>query len=246
MTSPRRFPPPLLIALLGVLAHCASLGADTWQSLFDGRTLEGWEQVAGAAPYAVRDGAIVGTTVADSPNSFLATKKTFGDFILELEFRQDAPSNSGVQFRSLLGPDGGGGRVTGYQSEIDPTSRRWTAGIYDEARRGWVYPVELNPAAKDLYQPGRWNHLRIEAIGPSLRTFLNGMPVAHLIDAVTAEGFIALQVHSIRDPAEAGRHTFWRNLRIQTENLSPRPVDPDLFIRNLIPNHLSEAERAQD
>ncbi len=218
--------------------------AGEWRSLFNGKDLSGWERINGNAPYTVHDGAIVGTTIAGSPNSFLATTETFGDFILELEFKLETAMNSGVQFRSLSSPDYRNGRVHGYQSEIDPSNRGWTAGIYDEARRGWLYPVDYNPKAKTLYQHGHWNHLRVEAIGNSLRTFLNGFPVAHVIDDMTAEGFIALQVHSIGDESQAGRKIMWRNIRIQTEDLSPSPVE-DIFIRNLIPNHLSDAERQQ-
>lgn len=218
-----------------------------WRPLFNGRNLQGWERVNGSAPYTVVDGAIVGTAVHDSPNSFLATTDTYGDFILELEFKQDEPAfNSGVMFRALSKPEYRDGRVHSYQCEIDPSPRAWTGGIYDEARRGWLYPVNLNPRAKSVYMLGEWNHLRIEAIGNSLRTFLNGIPVAHVIDDMTAEGFIALQVHSISADSDlAGKRTHWRNIRIQTENLQPAPLEKDMFIRNLIPNHLSDAERAQ-
>ncbi len=229
-------------------AACLSLtmaSAGPWKPLFNGRDLDGWKVVNGQAPYAVQDGAIVGSTVAGSPNSFLATEQNYGDFILEYEVMQDVgPTNSGVQFRSESRADVQDGRVHGYQCEIDPSDRGWTGGIYDEARRGWLYPVSLNPRAVTLYQYGRWNHFRIEAIGSSLRTWLNGMPVSHVIDDMTLSGFIALQVHSVRGPDQAGRRIHWRNIRIQTEDLRPAPVD-DIFIRNMIPNNLSEAEKAQ-
>lgn len=230
-------------ALLLTAAALPLLAAAEWRSLFNGEDLSGWERVNGSAPYTVLDGAIVGTTVTGSPNSFLATTETFDDFVLELEFKQTGGhSNSGVQFRSNQDPQRNG-RVYGYQSEIDPSERRFTAGIYDEAGRGWLYPVSLNPRAQTLYQYGRWNHLRIEAIGDSLRTWLNGVPVAHLIDDASPSGFIALQVHSIRGPQLADRRIHWRNIRINT-NPQKAPVD-DIFIRNLIPNHLSEAEAQQ-
>lgn len=230
-----------LLAFSGLLA--APLVAGEWVSLFNGRDLTGWKQLNGTAPYTVVDGCIVGTTVPGSPNSFLATEKIYGDFIFECEFRQDGgPSNSGVQFRGLTKEDG---RVHGYQSEIDPTARAWTAGIYDEARRGWLYPVDLNPRAQSAYLYGRWNHLRIEAIGPSIRTWVNGIPVSHIIDDMTPAGFLALQVHGIgKHDDEAGRRDYWRNLRIQTTDLHPAPLDGQ-FIRNLIPNQLSNAERTQ-
>jgi len=123
--------------------------------LFDGKTLMGWKAVAGAAPYKVEDGMIVGTMTKGTPNSFLITEKEYGDFILELDVKLEGEStNSGIQTRSHLKPEGNNGKglVFGRQVEIDPTPRAWTGGIYDEARRLWLYPLELNSAAKPLYK----------------------------------------------------------------------------------------------
>lgn len=233
------------VVTTALIASVASTYAGPWETLFNGKDLTGWRQLNGTAPYAVVEGAIVGTSEAGSPNSFLATEKNYGDFILEFDVRQDvAPTNSGVQFRSLSDPAVNKGRVHGYQFELDPSPRGWTGGIYDEGRRGWLYPGSLNPAAHDLYEFGRWNHVRVEAIGHSLRTWVNGVAVAHVIDDATASGFIALQVHMVNKPEEAGRRIAWRNLRIQTTDLHASPPD-DVFIRNMIPNDVSAAERAQ-
>jgi hypothetical protein len=236
----------ILLLALGASPLASPVSAGLWEPLFNGKDLSGWRQVAGTAPYTVVDGAIVGTTVPGSPNSFLATEKTYRDFVFECEVkREGGPSNSGVQFRSESRPGFENNRVHGYQLEIDPSPRAWTGGIYDEARRGWLYPVTLNPRAQTAYQYGRWNLLRIEAIGPSIRTWVNGIPVAHVIDDETPEGFFALQVHSIGDRvAEAGRRILFRNLRIQTTDLRPSPPDA-IFIRGTSPNAVSEAERAQ-
>ncbi|MFO1447899.1 MAG: DUF1080 domain-containing protein [Opitutaceae bacterium] len=239
--------PALRPVLLGsAFALAPAVLAGPWEPLFDGKTLTGWKQLGGAAPYAVVDGAIVGTTVSGTPNSFLATEKSFGDFIFECEMRQEGGgTNSGVQFRSESRPDYQSGRVHGYQLEIDPTPRAWSGGIYDEGRRGWLYPGTLNPSARDLYQLERWNHLRIEAIGTSIRTWINGVPVAHVIDDLTPKGFIALQVHSVgNQPGQAGRRILWRNLRIQTSELTASPADA-LYVRNLMPNAISAVEKAQ-
>lgn len=238
-----RFAGSSVVAALCLASPAAEAG--DWTPLFNGRDLTGWRQVNGSAPYTVVDGAIVGTTVPGSPNSFLATEKTYGDFVFECEVLQEGgPSNSGVQFRSASRPDYQDGRVHGYQVDIDPSPRAWTGGVYDEARRGWLYPGDLNPRGRTAYQYGRWNLLRIEAIGPSIRTWVNGIPVAHVIDALEPGGFIALQVHSIAKAEEAGRRVHFRNLRIQTADLQPAPSD-DLFIRGTIPNQLADAERAQ-
>jgi hypothetical protein len=245
----RMIPAPVRTFLLSVLVTglmAARLAAGPWEPLFNGKDLTGWKVVNGTAPYVVTDGTIVGTTVAGSPNSFLATGKNYGEFIFECEVKQDVgPSNSGIMFRALSTSDYMEGRVHGYQLEIDPSQRAWTGGIYDEARRGWFYPGTLNPSGRNAYRYGEWNHLRIEAIGPSLRTWVNGVAVAHVVDALTPSGFIALQVHGIGNRSEdAGRTISWRNLRIQTVDLQPSQPDT-IFIRNLVPNTLTDAERIQ-
>jgi hypothetical protein len=237
----------LLTVALGTVAGAAKPDIARAQTteLFDGRSLQGWKQLGGAAEYKVVDGAIVGTARPDTPNSFLVTEQSYGDFVLEFEVRQDGgPTNSGVQFRSQSSPEFQNGRVHGYQTDIDPSPRRWSGGIYDEAQRGWLYTAELNPQAKSLYKYGEWNRYRVEAIGPRLRVWINGGPAADVIDGALASGFIGLQVHSISGPEEAGRSVSWRNLRLQTEKLTPSP-QMDIFIRNLLPNDLHAEEKAQ-
>jgi hypothetical protein len=175
-----------------------------------------------------------------TPNSFLVTEEEFGDFILELDIKlEGAETNSGVQTRSHVNDKG---RVYGRQVEIDPTPRAWSGGIYDEARRMWLYPVDLNESAKTLYKPEEYNHLRIEAIGDETKTWLNGVPVAYVIDTLDPTGFIALQVHSIPDRL-AGKKVYFKNIRIQTENLKPKEFPADVHIVNLKTNNLSMAEQ---
>ena len=210
--------------------------------LFNGKDLSGWKQLNGKAKFSVENGEIVGTTVFGEPNSFLATQKDYGDFILELEYKVDSTMNSGVQFRSESIPDYQNGRVHGYQFEIDPSKRGWTGGIYDEGRRDWLYTMDLNPAAKTAFRQGQWNKVKIECIGNNLRTWVNGVPCAYVIDNMTPKGFIALQVHQINKKEDEGRKIRWRNIRIQTENLKPSPYN-GIFVVNLIPNTLSEAEK---
>jgi hypothetical protein len=227
-----------------VLSACTNVANEGWVDLFNGNDLTGWKQLNGEAKYHVEDGMIVGTTVANTPNSFLATEKTFSDFILEVEMLLVDDFNSGIQFRSESRPDYMNGRVHGYQCEVDPSPRAWSAGIYDEARRNWLYPLDLNPDAKTAFKMNEWNLYRIECIGPDIKTFLNGVPCAHLIDDMTPEGFIALQVHSIRDETMAGRQIKWRNIRIKTSNLQTSP-NKGVYVVNMIPNYLSEAEKEQ-
>ncbi|MFW5822175.1 MAG: 3-keto-disaccharide hydrolase [Tangfeifania sp.] len=232
------------IAGLFILNGCATKNDDGWTELFNGKDLTGWKQLNGEAKFEAVDGMIVGTTVANTPNSFLCTEENYSDFVLELEMFLEEDFNSGMQIRSESNPDYMDGRVHGYQCEVDPSDRAWSAGIYDEARRGWLYPVELNPEAKMAFKDGEWNHYRIECIGPSIRTWLNGVPVAHLIDDMTPEGFIGLQVHSIGDETMAGRRIMWKNIRIKTENLEPSPNE-GIYVVNMLPNNLSDAEKEQ-
>ncbi|MDQ2657411.1 MAG: DUF1080 domain-containing protein, partial [Bacteroidota bacterium] len=225
-----------------LLSYAFSLSAqEKWIDLFNGKNLSGWKQLNGKAKYEVSNGEIVGITVYGEPNSFLVTEQLYGDFILELDFRLDADMNSGIQFRSESNPDYQDGRVHGYQFEIDPSSRAWTGGIYDEARRGWLYPLEYNPPGKKACEAGDWNHARLECIGDVIRIWVNGIPTANLVDSMTPRGFIALQVHSVRTQEESGQQVRWRNIRIQTQNLKPSPPD-SIFVVNRVPNTLSAQE----
>lgn len=229
--------------MLGTSLTIAQAQNTKWQNLFNGKDLKGWKQLNGKAKYEVVNGEIVGTTVANTPNSFLTTEKNYGDFIFEVELLVDNSMNSGIQFRSESKADYMNGRVHGYQAEVDPSDRAYSGGLYDEARRGWLYPMDVNPKGKTAFKKGEWNKYRIECIGNSIRTWVNGVPTASLIDDLTPSGFIALQVHSIGKNDEPGKQIRWRNIRIQTEGLKPAATN-DIYVVNMIPNHLSAAEKA--
>lgn len=231
-----------IIPLIFLLLPGLFLSAQHWKPLFNGKDFTGWKQLNGKAKYTIENGVIVGTTVFGEPNSFLATEKDYGDFVLEFEYQVDSTMNSGVQFRSESRPDFKNGRVHGYQCEIDPSKRGWTGGIYDEARRDWLYTMDLNPAAKPAFKQRQWNKVKIECIGDNLRTWVNGIPAAYVIDNMTPKGFIALQVHAINKKEDEGRQIRWRKLRIQTEGIRASPYN-NMFIVNLIPNNVSEAEK---
>jgi len=218
-----------------------------WRELFDGKALAGWSVHSGTAKYFVEgagtaDAAIVGEAVAGSPNSFLCSDEALGDFELELEFRVDPLLNSGVQLRSEIGDDD---RVRGYQSEIDMDPARdrwWSAGLYEEAKRGWLDPREGEPRARGavfteqgrtVSRPEGWNALRVVARGPEMTTWLNGELRAQLRDSATARGVIALQVHGVgNDATKIGKQVRFRKLRLR-ELPPPEPC-----------NVLTDAERA--
>lgn len=232
----------LILCFLGGNAQYEVEGE--WRELFNGTDLNGWKILNGQADFEVKDGVIIGTSVYGEKSSFLTTNEEYSDFILELELLVDPTVNSGIQFRSHSILDYQDGRVHGYQMEIDPSDRAYSGGIYDEGRRGWLYPLDLNEKAKKAFKNNQWNHYRIECIGNTMRTWVNGISSAHLVDELTPSGFIALQVHAIYDKEDEGKQIRFRNIKIQTENLQPSAPD-DTFVLNLLPNNLSLQERTQ-
>ncbi len=220
----------MAMALTFSAAAAAPAADDGFVPLFDGKTLAGWVQRGGKAKYRVENGEIVGTSVPKTPNSFLCTEKEYGDFVLEVDFKVNPALNSGVQIRSEFVPEGkdvtsagkkvsggkagSGGKVFGYQVEIDPAARAWSGGIYDEGRRGWLNNLEKNEPARKAFKQNEWNTFRVECKGDSIKTQINGVPAADLKDGATPKGLIALQVHGVgekTDPLEVR----WRNVKIK-------------------------------
>ena len=232
----------MLLGTLVLLSIAASAGAGQWVDLFDGKTLNGWTIHSGFAKYVVEDGAILGTAVKGSPNSFLCTDKEYGDFILEFEVKCDPKLNSGVQIRSQIaekemffvfrGRDGEPAtrrvppdRVYGYQVEI-ASSPGSSGGIYDEARRGFFLAgVGDSPEAASALKNNEWNKYRIECKGSSIKTSINGIACADLKDSMDAKGTIGLQVHGVGKDFQP-YEVRWRNIRI-------RELDPDEVIEKL-------------
>jgi len=139
--------------IAGALLVLASLQDGGWVDLFDGKSLDGWEQKNGSATYRVEDGCIVGKTTEGSPNSFLTTKKSYGDFELKFEVKVDDELNSGVQIRSASKPDYKEGQVHGPQVEI---AINGTAGfIFGEGLKfGWLSEDRSNAAAQAAFKKG--------------------------------------------------------------------------------------------
>lgn len=229
-----------LLCLLGAVglllpASSHSSGAETVEVLFDGRTLDGWQNFGGGKFY-VEDGVIVGESLPGYPNSFLATAKQYDNFELEVDFMIDPLINSGIQIRSgvhaettaatrwggRLKPDGSKdlrkvswekGRFWGYQVEIDPSEKCWTGSLYEEAGRGFLHaPV----STATVYRSGEWNHFRIVADGSRIQTWLNGVPVIDLQDNLTPTGYIALQLHGVAHFKEKiGQKVRWKNISLR-------------------------------
>ena len=240
--------------------------ADGWRELFNGRDLAGWSVHSGSARFHVEEGVVVGESVAKSGNTFLCSDESFDDFELTLEYDVDPALNSGVQIRSeffrrafTLAIDGKSipipaDRVHGYQVEIDMDPARdrwWSGGLYDEARRGWLDPVDEKSArglafteqGRRVSRPGQWNELRIVADGPEMTTWLNGELRAHVSDRLTPRGHLALQVHGVGDDAaHVGLKVRFRNVRLRSLHPStPAPLASEGDGET--PNTLSDAEK---
>jgi Domain of Unknown Function (DUF1080) len=185
--------------LIAVVALLALAQDDGWLPLFDGRSLDGWEQKNGTATYRAEDGCIVGKTTEGSANSFLCTQKSYGDFELKFEVKVDDELNSGVQIRSASKPDVDNGRVHGPQVEI---AINGDAGyIYGEGlKTGWITDERKDPGARAAFKKGEWNKYRVLAEGKTIKTWINDVPVTTTVDEKTnmLSGFIGLQVHGIK------------------------------------------------
>jgi hypothetical protein len=222
-----------------MVSGCVSPQDDKWLQMFNGKDLNGWIVKGGAMKFYFDKNELVGEVVPGEPNGFLCSEKNYRNFILEYEFLPNAKLNSGVQIRGQSKTEYLNGRVHGMQVEIDPSSRSWTGGIYDEARRGWLYPLNENEPARLAYKSSDWNHIRVEAIGDTIKTWLNDIPSSFLVDNTDTTGFIAFQVHTVRNiPENIGLNIKFRNVRIITEN-------PERFARkanigiaqiNVVPN----------
>jgi hypothetical protein len=209
---------PLLSALglLGLGLACAAAGSPSLLALDPDAPLAGFRALGDASfTYVEADASLAGRGVDLPRNSFLVSEQTFGDFELELDVRIEAGGNSGVQVRSAVDweADDGHGRLWGYQVEVDSSERAWSGGLYDEGRRGWLADLSENPAAREAFVVGEWNHYRIRCEGPRIRTWVNGVPAVDYTDAgpdLTLEGHLAFQVHG-------GQRSVvdWRDVRLR-------------------------------
>ncbi|MFG0306436.1 MAG: family 16 glycoside hydrolase [Phycisphaerales bacterium JB040] len=173
-----------------------------------------WRPQGGNATYTIEDGVITGTSVPNTPNTYLTTTRDYADFELIFEVRQHEQLNSGVQIRSELVGEGRSAGLRGKQVELDPESRAYSAGIYDERGRAWIAPPADQPYARRAYRKNDWNRVRVVATGPLVRTWLNGVPVADMMDALQPSGRIGLQVHDVGNN-QTPMTVEWRNLKIR-------------------------------
>lgn len=171
------------------------------KELFNGKNLDGWTNY-GTEKWYVEKGELICESGPDAQYGYLATNKHYKDFVLTLEFKQEANGNSGVFFRSTVE----GTKVSGWQVEVAPPNNN-TGGIYESYGRGWLIQPE---AEKDkALKMGEWNKMKIKVVGSTVTTWLNGQEMITLTDAKIGkgEGSIALQIHD-----GGGIKVRWRNI----------------------------------
>lgn len=187
--------------LLTVLLALITLGMSAQTALFNGKNLEGWT-INGTEKWYVEDGLLVCESGPDKAYGYLSTNAYYDNFVLELEFLQEADGNSGVFFRSTVD----GTVVSGWQVEVAPPDHD-TGGIYESYGRGWLIKPDK---AKDAYlKMGEWNKMKIICNGDTVTTYLNGHEMVTLTDEKigNGKGGIALQIHD-----GGGIKVKWRNI----------------------------------
>ncbi len=177
---------------------------DGFQSLFNGEDLDGWE-IYGTEKWYVEDGLLVCESGPDEAYGYLATNESYKNFVLTLEFQQEANGNSGVFFRSSIE----GTKISGWQVEVAPPGND-TGGIYESYGRGWL--EQIPEEKEDILNMGEWNQMRIEVNGDQVKTYLNDELMVDLEDEKIgqANGSIALQIHD-----GGGIKVRWRNLMVK-------------------------------
>ena len=174
-------------------------------SLFNGKDLSGWN-IHGTELWYVEKGLLVCESGPDKKYGYLSTNKFYDDFILTLEFKQEANGNSGVFFRSKLE----GTKISGWQAEVAPPGNN-SGGIYESYGRGWL--IQPGPEKDKALRMGEWNRMKIKVVGDKVTTWLNGTKMIGFEDEKIGQGkgSIALQIHS-----GGGIKVKWRNLEIKS------------------------------
>ena len=174
------------------------------EKIFNGKNLEGWT-IHGTEKWYVEDGELICESGPDKQYGYLSTNKNYKNFILSLEFKQEANGNSGVFFRSSID----GVKISGWQVEVAPHDQH-TGGIYESYGRGWI--IQPKPEDERFLKTGKWNKLKIKVMNDEVTTWLNGHQMIFLKDQKigTGEGFIALQIHD-----GGGIKVRWKKIKIE-------------------------------
>ena len=170
-------------------------------SLFNGENLDGWMKHGTELWYA-SDGEIVCESGPDKGYGYLSTEQFYDDFVLTVEFKQEANGNSGIFFRSTLE----GTKISGWQVEVAPPGSN-SGGIYESYGRGWL--IKPDPSKDSALKMGEWNLMKIRVKGNKVKTWLNGVQMISINDEKIGKGkgAIALQIHD-----GGGIKVRWKNL----------------------------------
>ncbi len=183
-----------LIILLNSFVAIAATEKEEWIPLFDAKSTKGWEPRAQVESFKAVEGEL---HLVSKVNVWVVSDLQMGDFVAELEVKipqENAGFNSGLGFR-LVGEKG---KPKGYQCEID---RSKPGGVYGIGMGGWLYPkgkeqtATYNKNTKGLFKPKEWNHFKVEAKGPHIRTWLNGKLIAELDSKQSLKGRFGIQHH---------------------------------------------------
>ncbi len=189
--------------LLFILAWIPML-AQAQTSIFNGKNLDGWT-IRGTEKWYVENGLLICESGPDEEYGYLTTDAFYDDFILELDFKQEADGNSGVFIRSTVE----GTKISGWQVEVAPPGLH-TGGVYESYGRGWL--IKPEPEKEKFLKMGEWNHLKIKVKGEHITSWLNGEKMIHLKDEKIGDGkgSIALQIHS-----GGGIKVQWKNIQVK-------------------------------
>lgn len=235
----------LLIIILGFLLQHNSYAQSNWSNPFNEKEIKNWRKIGGKSNFTVSNHVITGEVKRNTPATYLVTKKRYRDFILEFEVYFDTLVNSGVLIRSNIEKDEQKG-LYGYQIEIDPASLGYSGGIYEQNRRGWLYPLSRNNQARSAIKIAQWNKYHIEAIGNTINTWVNGIHCARLVDDRVTEGLIGLQIPDIsNNPDLEGAQIKWKNIKILTSDFGMNQWNKSLTVPEIsyLPNELTNWEK---
>ena len=174
--------------------------------IFNKKDLSGWT-IHGTEKWYVEKGELVCESGPDKKYGYLSTNTLYKDFVLEIDFKQEANGNSGVFIRSSIE----GVNINGWQIEVAPQNLH-TGGIYESMPDGRQWLIKPRPEDESILKPGQWNHLRILAEGDEVTSWLNGKKMVYIKDEKigSRNGFIALQIHS-----GGGIKVKWRNIKVK-------------------------------
>jgi len=192
-----------LFSFVVALFFMGILFAQKKESLFNGKDLTGWT-INGTEKWYVDKGELVCESGPDKQYGYLSTKKNYKNFILTLQFKQEANGNSGVFFRSSIE----GVKISGWQVEVAPINAH-TGGIYESYGRGWL--IQPDAEHEKFLKEGDWNTMKIQVQGGEVTTWLNDHQMVTIKDEKIGQGvgFIALQIHD-----GGGIKVRWKNLEI--------------------------------